>query len=137
VANCALHISLVNCRSRRLQPISRFPTVSAPRHRFGIRWSLTGPLVREFGKVSVNVAALDEALFGTSDARGAIQTVLRVEGVRALREIESTHARPHLTLDDFATFIDGLEVPPKIKERPQKLRAQNYSPLCAACKDQV
>jgi adenylosuccinate lyase len=34
-----------------------------------------------------------------------------------------------VTLDDFATFIDGLEVSPKIKERLKKLRPRNYTGL--------
>ena len=87
--------------------------------------------MRGFGKVSVNVTALDEALSAHPEVLAeAIQTVLRVEGVEMPYEKLKALTRGRtVTLDDFATFIDGLEVSPKIKERLKKLRAQNYTGL--------
>jgi adenylosuccinate lyase len=90
-------------------------------------------LVRGFSKVSVNGAALDEALSAHPEVLAeAIQTVLRVEGIEMPYEKLKALTRGRtVTLDDFATFIDGLEVSPKVKERLKKLRPQNYTGLAA------
>jgi adenylosuccinate lyase len=90
-----------------------------------------GALLRGFGKVSVNEAALTEALQAHPEVLAeAIQTVLRVAGVEMPYEKlkELTRGR-QVTLADFATFIDGLDVGPDLKAQLRTLRPETYTGL--------
>jgi adenylosuccinate lyase len=60
----------------------------------------------------------------------AIQTVLRVADVEMPYEkLKALTRGKQVTMEDFATFIDGLEIGPEIKARLKALRPQNYTGL--------
>ena len=90
-----------------------------------------GALLRGFGKVSVNEAALTEALQAHPEVLAeAIQTVLRVAGVEMPYEkLKALTRGRQVTLADFATFIDGLEVAPELKAQLRTLRPETYTGL--------
>jgi len=90
-----------------------------------------GALLRGFGKVSVNEAALTEALQAHPEVLAeAIQTVLRVAGVEMPYEkLKALTRGRQVTLADFATFIDGLEVAPELKTQLLTLRPETYTGL--------
>ena len=75
-------------------------------------------LVRGFGKISVNSAALLDALRAHPEVIAeAIQTILRREGVEMPYEKLKALTRGRtVTLEGFAAFIDGLEVSEEVKK---------------------
>ena len=78
-------------------------------------------LLRGLGKISVNTEAMLSALNEHPEVIAeAIQTVLRKEGVEAPYEKikELTRGRK-VTLEDFAQFIDGLDIGADVKKTPQ------------------
>lgn len=90
-----------------------------------------GALLRGFGKVSVNEAALRDALAEHPEVLAeAIQTVLRVANVEMPYEkLKALTRGKKVTLEDFATFIDGLDVDAGTKARLHALRPGNYTGL--------
>ncbi len=85
-------------------------------------------LVRGFGKISVNESALIEALRAHPEVIAeAIQTILRREGVEMPYEKLKALTRGRtVTLEDFATFIDGLEVKEEVKKVLKALSPEGY-----------
>ena len=85
-------------------------------------------LLKGLGKINVNKEAMLEALQAHPEVIAeAIQTVLRKEGVEAPYEKikELTRGRK-VTLEDFASFIDGLDIGADVKKRLKELRPENY-----------
>lgn len=90
-------------------------------------------LVRGFQKISVNEIALREALREHPEVLAeAIQTVLRVAQVEMPYEKlkELTRGR-QITLEDFAVFIDGLEISDDLKKSLKALRPESYTGLAS------
>jgi adenylosuccinate lyase len=85
-------------------------------------------LVKGFGKVSVNEAAMLEALRAHPEVLAeAIQTALRREGVEVPYERLKELTRGRLvTLEDFARFVDTLDVSASVKKRLKALRPETY-----------
>lgn len=95
-------------------------------------------LMRGLNKINVNKDAMQEALQAHPEVISeAIQTVLRKEGVEVPYEKlkELTRGR-QVTLDDFATFIDGLDVKADVKKRLKALRPENYIGLAVEIANQ-
>ncbi len=90
-------------------------------------------LVRGLGKISVNQEAMLAALEQHPEVLAeAIQTVLRKEGVEVPYEkLKALTRGKQVTLDDFAAFIDGLDIKAGIKKRLKALRPENYIGLAA------
>jgi adenylosuccinate lyase len=88
-------------------------------------------LLRGFSKISVNEAALRDALATHPEVLAeAIQTVLRVADVEMPYEKLKTLTRgKQVTMADFAAFIDGLDIGPDMKARLKALRPENYTGL--------
>ena len=90
-------------------------------------------LLKGLGKINVNKQAMLTALEQHPEVIAeAIQTVLRKEGVEAPYEkIKELTRGKQVTLDDFAAFIDSLDVPADVKKRLKELRPENYIGLAA------
>jgi adenylosuccinate lyase len=88
-------------------------------------------LLRGFGKISVNEPALRDALTTHPEVLAeAIQTVLRVADVEMPYEkLKALTRGKQVTMEDFAIFIDGLEIGPEMKERLKALRPETYTGL--------
>ena len=85
-------------------------------------------LVRGFGKIHVNAAAMLEALQSHPEVLAeAIQVVLRKEGVATPYEMlkELTRGKK-ITADDLSAFVDSLAVSDDVKKRLKALRPENY-----------
>lgn len=120
--------------SRKL-PISRLQrdlSDSTVERTFGTAFahSLVGykALLRGLGKINVNEAVMLAELQKHPEVIAeAIQTVLRREGVEVPYEkLKSLTRGREVSLDDFAKFIDSLDVDVKIKKRLKELRPENY-----------
>ena len=62
----------------------------------------------------------------------AIQTVLRREGVEVPYEkLKELTRGKQVTLEDFAKFIDGLDIKADVKARLKALRPESYIGLAA------
>jgi adenylosuccinate lyase len=85
-------------------------------------------LLRGFSKIGVNEAALRDALTTHPEVLAeAIQTVLRVADVEMPYEkLKALTRGKEVTMEDFATFIDGLDIGPETKARLKALRPENY-----------
>ncbi len=85
-------------------------------------------LLRGLGKVTINTAALHAALESHPEVLAeAIQTILRREGVEVPYEkLKELTRGKQVTLEDFAKFIDGLNVSDEVKNRLKSLRPENY-----------
>jgi adenylosuccinate lyase len=123
--------------SRKL-PISRLQrdlSDSTVERTFGTAFAhaLVGyhSLVRGFGKIGVNETALREALAAHPEVLAeAIQTVLRVANVEMPYEkLKALTRGKQVTMEDFATFIDGLDIGPETKVQLKALRPENYTGL--------
>ena len=120
--------------SRKL-PISRLQrdlSDSTVERTFGTAFAHSligyGALIRGFGKISVNAGALMNFLQEHPEVLAeAIQTALRAVGVPVPYEKlkELTRGR-HVTLEDFATFIDSLDIADDVKKRLKALRPETY-----------
>lgn len=88
-------------------------------------------LMRGFGKISVNEPALRDALKAHPEVLAeAIQTVLRVANVEMPYEkLKALTRGKQVTLEDLATFIDGLDIGPEMKARLRNLRPETYTGL--------
>lgn len=123
--------------SRKL-PVSRLQrdlSDSTVARTFGTAFahSLVGyrALGRGFGKVSVNQAALRDALLMHPEVLAeAIQTVLRVADVEMPYEkLKALTRGKQVTMEDLAAFIDGLDISPETKARLRALSPENYTGL--------
>ena len=123
--------------SRKL-PVSRLQrdlSDSTVARTFGTAFahSLIGynALRRGFGKVSVNEQAIRDALLAHPEVLAeAIQTVLRVADVEMPYEkLKALTRGKQVTLEDLATFIDGLDIDPETKARLKALRPGTYTGL--------
>jgi adenylosuccinate lyase len=123
--------------SRKL-PISRLQrdlSDSTVARTFGIAFAhaLVGyhALLRGFDKISVNETALRDALTTHPEVLAeAIQTVLRVADVEMPYEkLKALTRGKQVTMEDFAIFIDGLDVGPDLKARLKALRPETYTGL--------
>ncbi|HEY4522479.1 MAG TPA: adenylosuccinate lyase [Candidatus Paceibacterota bacterium] len=120
--------------SRKL-PISRLQrdlSDSTVERTFGTAFAHSligyGALIRGCGKISVNAGALMNSLQEHPEVLAeAIQTALRAAGVPVPYEKlkELTRGR-HVTLEDFATFIDSLDIADDVKKRLKALRPETY-----------
>jgi adenylosuccinate lyase len=90
-------------------------------------------LVRGLDKISVNTDALLAALQTHPEVLAeAIQTVLRREAVEfPYEKLKSLTRGRQVTLEDLATFIDGLDIGADVKKRLKLLRPENYIGLAA------
>ncbi|HZQ02143.1 MAG TPA: adenylosuccinate lyase [Reyranella sp.] len=132
VANALLeHLS-------RKMPVSRLQrdlSDSTVARTFGTAFghSLVGyrALLRGFGKIDVNEAAVRESLMAHPEILAeAIQTVLRVADVEMPYEkLKALTRGKQVTMKDFATFIDGLDIGPEMKTRLKALRPETYTGL--------
>ena len=122
----------------RKMPVSRLQrdlSDSTVARTFGTAFghSLIGyhALMRGFGKISVNEPALRDALEAHPEVLAeAIQTVLRVAEVEMPYEkLKALTRGKQITLEDLATFIDGLDIGPETKARLRKLRPETYTGL--------
>ena len=88
-------------------------------------------LMRGFGKISVNEPALRDALRAHPEVLAeAIQTALRVAHVEMPYEkLKALTRGKQVTLEDLATFIDGLDIGPEMKARLKNLRPETYTGL--------
>ncbi len=129
--------ALLEHLSRKL-PISRLQrdlSDSTVARTFGTAFAHTligdNSLMRGFGKISVNEAALREAITTHPEVLAeAIQTVLRVANVEMPYEkLKALTRGKQVTMADFALFIDGLDVAPDVKARLKTLRPENYTGL--------
>ena len=120
--------------SRKL-PISRLQrdlTDSTVIRTFGTAFAhaLIGyrSLLKGLGKISVNGSAMLEALQQHPEVVAeAIQTTLRKEGVAVPYEkLKELTRGKQVTLEDFAAFIDGLDVSKDVKARLKAIRPENY-----------
>lgn len=85
-------------------------------------------LVRGFGKIQVDARAMLDALHSHPEVLAeAIQTTLRREGVAVPYEKlkELTRGRK-VSLEDFAHFIDSLDIRLSVKKRLKTLRPETY-----------
>jgi adenylosuccinate lyase len=123
--------------SRKL-PISRLQrdlSDSTVARTFGTAFAHTlvgdHALLRGFGKISVNEAALRDALTAHPEVLAeAIQTVLRVANVEMPYEkLKALTRGKQVTIEDFALFIDDLDVASDVKARLKALRPGNYTGL--------
>ena len=123
--------------SRKL-PISRLQrdlSDSTVQRTFGTAFahSLIGchALLRGFSKIGVNEPALRDALTMHPEVLAeAIQTVLRVADVEMPYEkLKALTRGKQVTMEDFATFIDGLDIGPEMKTRLKALRPETYTGL--------
>jgi adenylosuccinate lyase len=85
-------------------------------------------LLKGLGKVSVNKEAMLDALQAHPEVIAeAFQTVLRKEGVEVPYEkLKALTRGKKVTLDDFAQFIDGLDVSADVKKRLKALKPETY-----------
>ena len=85
-------------------------------------------IARGLGKISVNeMAMLAELQEHPEVLAEAIQTVLRREGAKVPYEkLKDLTRGRKVSLEDFAAFIDGLDVSADVKKRLKKLRPENY-----------
>ncbi|MDP1839352.1 MAG: adenylosuccinate lyase [Reyranella sp.] len=122
----------------RKMPVSRLQrdlSDSTVARTFGIAFGHSliayGALMRGFGKISVNEAALRDALEAHPEVLAeAIQTVLRVANVEMPYEkLKALTRGKQVTLKDLATFIDGLDIGPEMKAQLRKLRPETYTGL--------
>jgi len=90
-------------------------------------------LVRGLGKLSVNTEAILEALTAHPEVLAeAFQTVLRKEGVEVPYEkLKALTRGKKVTLDDFAQFIDGLDVSAAVKKQLKSLTPETYTGAAA------
>jgi adenylosuccinate lyase len=123
--------------SRKL-PISRLQrdlSDSTVARTFGTAFahSLVGyhALLRGFSKIGVDETALRDALVMHPEVLAeAIQTVLRVADVEMPYEkLKALTRGKQVTMEDFATFIDGLDIGTDMKLRLKALRPENYTGL--------
>ncbi len=85
-------------------------------------------LLKGLGKISVNKEAMLSALEAHPEVLAeAFQTVLRKEGVDVPYEkLKQLTRGKEVSLDDFATFIDALDVSADVRKRLKELRPENY-----------
>jgi len=90
-------------------------------------------LVKGLGKITVNAEAMLSALREHPEVIAeAIQTVLRKEGVEVPYEkLKELTRGKEVTLEDFAKFIDALDIKADVKARLKELRPDNYLGLAA------
>jgi len=88
-------------------------------------------LLRGFGKIVVNEPALREAITLHPEVLAeAIQTVLRVAEVEMPYEkLKALTRGKEVTMEDFAAFIDGIDIGPEMKARLKALRPETYTGL--------
>lgn len=98
---------------------------------FGHSLIAYGALMRGFGKISVNEPALRDALKAHPEVLAeAIQTALRVANVEMPYEkLKALTRGKQVTLEDLATFIDGLDIGPEMKAQLRNLRPETYTGL--------
>jgi adenylosuccinate lyase len=85
-------------------------------------------LVRGLGKISVNETAMHDALVAHPEVLAeAFQTALRREGVAVPYEkLKELTRGKKVTVEDFAAFVDTLDIPEKIKKHLKKMRPETY-----------
>jgi len=132
--NLGVANSLFEHFSRKL-PVSRLQrdlSDSTVKRTFGTAFahSLIGykALLRGLSKVNVNEKAMRSDLIAHPEVIAeAIQTVLRREGVEVPYEKLKVLTRGReVSFDDFAKFVDSLDVDAKVKTRLKKIRPENY-----------
>ncbi|MCR4325756.1 MAG: adenylosuccinate lyase [Patescibacteria group bacterium] len=137
--NFGLANALFEHLSRKL-PVSRLQrdlSDSTVERSIGVAfaYSLIGykALLRGLGNVGVNQEAMLESLQAHPEVIAeAIQTVLRKEGVKIPYEkLKNLTRGKKVTMEDFAAFIEGLEVADGVKARLKELRPENYIGLAA------
>ena len=85
-------------------------------------------ITKGLGKILVNERAMLEALQAHPEVIAeAIQTVLRKEGVEVPYEkLKELTRGKEVSHEDFAKFIDALDVSDKVKKRLKSFRPENY-----------
>lgn len=125
--------------SRKL-PISRLQrdlSDSTVKRTFGTAFahSLIGykALIRGLGKVVVNEQGMMEALAAHPEVIAeAIQTALRREGIEVpYEQLKALTRGRQVSLEDFAIFIDELDVSQEVKTQLKKIKPENYIGLAS------
>lgn len=138
--NLGIANALFNHFSNKL-PISRLQrdlSDSTVKRAFGTAFAhaLIGyrSLLRGLEKVAVNEAALHAALDAHPEVLAeAIQTVLRREGVAVpYEQLKKLTRGRKVSLDEFAAFVDSLELNGPVKKHLKTLRPENYIGLAAS-----
>lgn len=90
-------------------------------------------LTRGLGKINVNREAMLEALREHPEVVSeAIQTVLRKEGVEVPYEkLKALTRGKKVSLEDFAQFVDSLDIGADVKKRLKALRPETYIGLAS------
>ncbi len=96
-------------------------------------------LEKGLSKIGVNEKRItDDLLAHPEVVAEAIQTVLRREGYpipyEALKEL--TRGK-QITMEDFALFIDGLRISPKLKTELKKFTPLSYTGIAAKLVDEI
>ncbi|KKW19885.1 MAG: Adenylosuccinate lyase [Parcubacteria group bacterium GW2011_GWA2_51_10] len=137
--NLGVANALFNHYSNKL-PISRLQrdlSDSTVKRTFGVAFAHTligfKSILRGLEKISVNKDAMLLALQRHPEVLAeAIQTVLRKEGVEVPYEkLKALTRGREVTLQDFAAFIEGLQISDEVKTRLKSLRPENYLGLAA------
>jgi len=90
-------------------------------------------LNNQLGRIVVNKErALEDLNNHPEVIAEAIQTILRREGAKMpYEELKALTRGKKVALEDFRKFIDGLNVPEKVKKELRKITPQNYTGLAS------
>lgn len=90
-------------------------------------------LANQLGRISVDEEMIKNDLDAHPEVIAeAIQTILRREGVALpYEQLKALTRGKQVTLQDFASFIDGLTVSDKVKKELKAITPQNYTGLAA------
>jgi adenylosuccinate lyase len=85
-------------------------------------------ILKGLGKISVNEEKMRADLHAHPEVVAeAIQTILRREGVAMpYEELKKLTRGKQVTMEDIATFIDGLEVSDEVKQELKAITPENY-----------
>ncbi|MDD5254075.1 MAG: adenylosuccinate lyase [Candidatus Nanoarchaeia archaeon] len=122
----------------RKLPISRLQrdlTNSTVKRNFGVAMAHSliayKAVMNGLGKISVDEEkVIDELKKHPEVIAEAIQTILRREGLdESYEKVKEFTRGKKVTMDDFAKFIDGLDIDEKIKDELKRITPTNYTGL--------
>ncbi|OGD33795.1 adenylosuccinate lyase [Candidatus Azambacteria bacterium RIFCSPLOWO2_01_FULL_46_25] len=137
--NLGMANALFEFFARKL-PISRLQrdlSDSTVERNFGVAFSHSliayEYLLKGLSQITVNEKKIKEELENHPEVIAeAIQTILRREGAKMpYEELKALTRGRKVTMADFEKFIDGLNVPEKVKKELRKITPQNYTGLAA------
>jgi adenylosuccinate lyase len=125
------------CRKLPVSRLQRDLSDSTVERNFGVAFahSLIGyeSAVKGMGKISVNEPEVARALADHPEVFAeAIQTVLRIEGAQKPYELlkDLTRGRK-VSLDEMTSFVEGLDVDDKVKDRLRAVIASGYTGIAS------